>query len=434
MENPVPAPAAPRGQLYLLGGVFALVLLLLAIGYFLFLRTDYVVLAQGLRPTDASAIVAELDKRGVAYRLRDGGATILVPEGQADATRVAIAGSDAAARGQIGFELFNKSDMGLTNFAQKINYQRALQGELVRTITAMDGVETARVHLALPEKALFRGDRVDPKAAVTVTMKPGQTADPARVSGIQQLVAAAVPDLPEGKVVVLDAAGHVISPPPVVDGGTGAERPADIEERGAAENYYRARARGAVERQMPGVRFALRVLLLPNGTPPPAAAGGTAGADPTAVPATSWTPSGEGSARNFRMRILFISEAPINSEDQQIARNAIVQATGLDDQAGDSLSFETGPIDQPVSSPPIAQPSHATAGLPVAAAPTPAQGFGFAWPPIWLWLVAGVAMAAVLIWRFRRPGARMSGDEQEAFAQRLRRQLNMTEEAGDAAA
>ncbi|MBQ1496692.1 MAG: flagellar M-ring protein FliF [Sphingomonas sp.] len=408
-----------------MGGVLGLVLLLLATGYFLFLRTDYVVLAQGLRPTDASAIVAELDKRGVAYRLRDGGATILVPEGQADATRVAIAGSDAAARGQIGFELFNKSDMGLTNFAQKINYQRALQGELVRTITAMDGVETARVHLALPEKALFRGDRVDPKAAVTVTMKPGQTADPARVSGIQQLVAAAVPDLPESKVVVLDAAGHVISPAPAIEGGAGLERPADIEERGAIENYYRARARGAVERQMPGVRFALRVLLLPNGP---------AGSDPATAPAAGWTPSGEGAARNFRMRILFISEAPINSEDQQVARNAIVQATGLDDQAGDSLSFETGPIDRSLSSPPIAQPSHAAAGAPAAAAPLPAQGFGFAWPPVWLWLVAGVAIAAMLVWRFRAPGSRMSGEEQEAFAQRLRRQLNMTEEAGDAAA
>ena len=429
MENPVPAPAAPRGQLYLLGGVFALVLLLLAIGYFLFLRTDYAVLAQGLRPTDASAIVAELDKRGVPYRLRDGGATILVPEGQADATRVAIAGSDAAARGQIGFELFNKSDMGLTNFAQKINYQRALQGELVRTITAMEGVETARVHLALPEKALFRGDRVEPKAAVTVTMKPGQTADPARVAGIQQLVAAAVPDLPQSKVVVLDAAGHVISPAPVVESAPGAERPADIEERGAVENYYRARARGAVERQMPGVRFALRVLLFPNGA---ASAGGTGDGEPATVPAAGWTPSGDGAARNFRLRILFISETPINPEDQQVARGAIVQATGLNDQAGDSLSFEIGPIDQPVSAPPVAQPSYAAASAPAATAPAPAQVF--AWPPIWLWIVAGIAMAAVLVWRFGGSRGRMSGEEQEAFAQRLRRQLNMTEEAGDAAA
>ncbi|MEI9851949.1 MAG: flagellar basal-body MS-ring/collar protein FliF [Sphingomonas sp.] len=206
------ARGRPRAQLLLLAGIFAAVTAVLAAGYFLFLRADYVVLAQNLRPADASLVVAELDKRGAAYRLRDGGGTILVPEDQADATRVAIAGSDAAAHGQIGFELFNKSDMGLTNFAQKINYQRALQGELMRTIAMMDGVESARVHLALPERALFRGDRSPPRAAVTVAMKPGQTADPSRVAGIQRLVAAAVPDLPETGVVVLDASGRVISP------------------------------------------------------------------------------------------------------------------------------------------------------------------------------------------------------------------------------
>lgn len=430
MENTAKDRAASRGQLFLLGGVFALVLVLLAIGYFLFLRTDYVVLAQDLRPGDASAIVAELDKRGTAYRLRDGGTTILVPEGEADATRVAIAGSDAVAHGQIGFELFNKSDMGLTNFAQKINYQRALQGELVRTITAMDGVESARVHLALPEKALFRGDRVEPKAAVTVTMKPGQTADPARVAGIQQLVAAAVPDLPQGKVVVLDAAGHVISlaPPSDAGGEADAMRPAELEERTAAEGYYRARARGAIERQMPGVRFSLRVLLFPSA---PVAA--EPGSDPVSAAPAGWTPSGEGAARNFRMRILFISPAPLNSEDQQVVRGAIVQATGLSDQAGDSLSFETGPLDAPA---PVvaAQPGNVAPPVAVATPLPAAQGTGFSWPPVWLWIVAAIAIAGLLVWRFRGSAVRLTGEEHDAFAQRLRRQLNLAEEAGDAAA
>ncbi len=433
MENTNVDRAAPRRQLYLLGGLFAVVLALLAIGYFLFLRTDYVALAQDLRPADASAIVAELDKRGIPYRLRDGGSTVLVAEGQADATRVAIAGSDAAARGQTGFELFNKSDMGLTNFAQKINYQRALQGELVRTIMAMEGVETARVHLALPEKTLFRSDRVEPKAAVTVAMKPGQTADPARVAGIQQLVAAAVPDLPESKVVVLDAAGHVISPVPAAGDGAaaGGERPADLEERVAVENYYRARARGAIERQMPGVRFTLRVLLFPAA----AAAGPAQGTDPAAAAPAGWAPSGEGAARNFRLRVLFISEAPLNPEDQQVVRGAIVQATGLSDQAGDSLSFETGPIDQPGTAAPLTQPLPAPASAPaVPAVPASASGPGFAWPPLWLWIVAGLAIAALLVWRFRGSRALLHGDEHEAFAQRLRRQLNLSGEAGDAAA
>jgi flagellar M-ring protein FliF len=420
-------PATAR-RLYVLGTAVVLVLLLVAGGYLLFLRPNYVVLAQGLRPADASAVVGELDKRGVAYRLRDGGSTILVPEAQADATRIAIAGTDAAARGQTGFELFNKSDMGLTNFAQKINYQRALQGELVRTITAMEGVESARVHLALPERSLFRSERVEPKAAVTLTMKLGQVADPARVSGIQQLVAAAVPDLPPAKVVVLDAEGRAISAAPVIaaDGGSG-DRPADLEERVAVENYYRARARGAIERQMPGIRFVLRVLVLPT------AAAREANA-PATTPLADWAPSGEGAARDFRLRVLFMTEAPLTAEDQQVARGAIVQATGLSEATGDDLSFATGPIDQPAAAPPVARPSD-----PVRAPTTPAEPIGdvstgFAWPPIWLWLVASIAFAAVLVWRFRGASTRLKTEEHQAFAQRLSRQLNLAEESRDAAA
>jgi len=437
MEPTASERAARRRQLVLLGGAFSLMLALLLAGYFLFLRTDYVVLAQGLRPADAATLVAELDKRGVAYRLRDGGATILVPENQADATRVAIAGSDGGAKGQIGFELFNKSDMGLTNFAQKINYQRALQGELVRTIMAMDGVESARVHLALPEKALFRGDRVEPRAAVTIAMKPGQVADPARVAGIQQLVAAAVPDLTEARVVVLDAAGHVISAAPApADAGAGAARPADIEERLAVENYYRARARGAVERQMPGIGFTLRVLILPSaGAVDQGVANGASGGGDTAAPATGWAPSGEGAARNFRVRMLFVSPAPLGAEDQQVVRGAIVQATGLSDQAGDSLAFETGPTDPAAAPQPVPQAATqpaVPAALP-AAATTPKSDAGFAWPPLWLWIVAGIAIAALLAWRFRSEGTRLDGDTHEAFAQRLRRQLNLSGDS-DAAA
>lgn len=429
MESTQSDRSAQRGQRFLLGGGFALLLALLAIGYFLFLRTEYVVLAQNLRPADASAIVAELDKRGVSYRLRDSGGTILVPEGQADATRVAIAGSDAAARGQIGFELFNKSDMGLTNFAQKINYQRALQGELVRTIIAMDGVESARVHLSLPEKTLFRGDRVEPRAAVTLAMKAGQTADSARVAGIQQLVAAAVTDLPEAKVVVLDAAGHVISAPPAsteAGAGTGVDRPADVEERAAIENYYRARARGAVERQMPGVRFSLRVLVFPS-----SAAGGVPAGDAAAPAPSGWAPSGEGSQRNFRMRLVFVSPAPLGPDDQQVARAAIVQATGISDQLGDSLYFETGPIDAPVAAPAMPQPSPIAVSMAEPAEAVPVSGFG--WPPVWMWFVAAVAIAGVAVWRFR-DGTTLDGETHEAFAQRLRRQLNLAEESGDAAA
>jgi flagellar M-ring protein FliF len=416
-----------RNQLLMFGGSFAGVVGLLALGYFLFLRTDYVVLVQGMRPADAAAVVGELDKRGTAYRLSDQGTTVLVAQGEADAARVALAGSDVAARGQTGFELFNKSDMGLTNFAQKINYQRALQGELVRTITLMEGVESARVHLALPERTLFRGERAEPKAAVTVAMKPGQTADPARVAGIQRLVAAAVPDLPEARVVVLDSTGRIIS---TAVAETVADRPADMEERAAVENYYRARARGAVERSLPGIRFVVRVLALPLGSARAPAPGGGQG-DAAAPIDSGWTPSGEGATRNFRLRLLFVTEAALGADDQAQIRAAIAQAAGLDTTLGDTLSFETGPVD-PVpapASPAQAEQREAAAVLPAADARVPTGE----WPGGWAWGLAALIAAAFLAWLLRRrERARLGDADHEAFAARLRRQLNL--ESSDAAA
>ncbi len=409
---------APRSQWLMLGVVFAVVVGLLALGYFLFLRPTYTVLVQGMRPGEAAPIVAELDKRGTPYRVADGGATILVPESQADATQVAIAGSDAAARGEIGFELFNKSDMGLTNFAQKINYQRALQGELVRTIIQEDGVESARVHLALPERTLFRADRSEPKAAVTVAMKPGQIADAARVAGIQRLVAAAVPDLPESKVVVLDSGGRVISPAVAVE--SAAERSPDLEEKAAVEGYYRARARGAIERQMPGLKFTLRVLALPIGE-------GAAPSDPAAAASAGWIPSGEGTARNFRLRLLFVSETALGTDDQDVVRAAVYQATALSDAQGDSLAFETGPVDAfPMTAPPVV-----VAPTPVAtASPGPQIASAeFGTSGLWAWLALGLVLVLFVGWRVRRAGtARLDDSDHDAFAARLRRQLNLEDQ------
>lgn len=421
MSEAAPAETGPgiSRQLLVFGGLFAAVVAVLGLGYFLFLRPDYVVLAQDLRPADASVIVAELDKSGADYKLEDGGATILVPSDRADATRLAISGSDAAARGQIGFELFNKSDMGLTNFAQKINYQRALQGELVRTIMQMEGVESARVHLGLPERALFRGDRTEPSAAVTLALRPGLTADPARVAGIQRLVAAAVPDLPEAKVVVLDAQGRVVSAAPP------ASQSVDVatDEQQAIRAYFAARARAAVEQRMPGQKFALRVLLLPIGDSAQAAA-----------PAADWVPGGEGEARNFRLRVLLVTAVALGVEDQAMAREAIASAVALDPVRGDDLGFEVGPVEPAAASPPPSSiaaplPVQSEAPAPTSAARAPEGGYG------WLAVMAGLVVAILgLALLLRRRGATaLNAGEHEAFAAKLRRQLNLAEDAPDAA-
>jgi len=410
---PPSKPAMPSRQLTIVAAVLAVTVALLGIAYYLFLRADYVVLAQQLKPADAAALVGELDKRHLSYRLRDGGTTVMVPEDQADGTRLAIAGADPATASQTGFELFNKSDMGLTDFAQKINYQRALQGELARTIMALEGVEAARVHLALPERGLFRAERSEPRAAVSLTMKPGQAPDPARVLGIQRLVAAAVPDLPEGRVVVLDASGRVISAAPSAPAADG-DRPAEFEEKAAIQQYYHARARRGLENQLPGVRFSLRVLALPLG-----ADAGVAG----------WTPGGEGAGRNFRLRLILVTPSALGTDDQQRARSAIGDAVGLDPARGDTLEFAAGPIDASsqadLASAPATVPASlpATTVRPTANEETPAIGLGW-------FLGAAAATIAMMIIAIRmlRPPV-MSAAEHEDFAQRLRRQLNL---AGDA--
>lgn len=405
---------ATRRQYLMFGGTFAAICVALGIGYFLFVRADYVVLASGLRAEDASAIVAELDKRGTTYRIEDGGATIRVPAGEADATRVAIAGSDAAARGQIGFELFNKSDMGLTNFAQKINYQRALQGELVRTITAMEGIDTARVHLGMPERSLFRGERTEPTAAVTVTMKPGRIPDPARVAGIQRLVAAAVPDLIEAKVVVLDGQGRVISP------AAASSQPAsELDERQAIQAYYAARARVVVEPVLGPGKFSIRALVQLRD-------------NSTSLPADPGNGKEDGS-RNYALRIVVVTPTPLNADDQAVARDMVLQSIKADPARGDSVEFETGPLaiasspDVPAMAP-RAAPSVGLIEQRAGEIAPQATSFALNW--IWFVLAAAAALAAGTILLRRRTV--MTGEEHQSFAAKLQRQLAITEEASDA--
>jgi len=137
-------------------------------------RPDYQVLFADMAPRDAAAMAAELEKMKTPYQLADSGNTILVPKDQVYKARLKLMGKDVPLHGAVGFEVFNNADFGMTDFVQKVNYQRAIQGELTRTILAIDEVQSARVHLALPEQGLFKKAANKPKASVTITMKPGR--------------------------------------------------------------------------------------------------------------------------------------------------------------------------------------------------------------------------------------------------------------------
>lgn len=209
LENPV-FKQRKRPE-WLIPVVVAACLTVLSAGYLAFGRTTYSVLFSDLRAADAAAIITQLKKDGVGYRLSQGGATISVPEAKRDAAQLAIAGSGLTLNGSEGFELFNNSDMGLTDFAQKIKYQRALQGELARTIMMMEGVKEARVHLAMPERSVFRGEQLKGKAAVSVIWRGPEYETTSQVWGVQKLVASSVPGLNDVDVTVLNGRGQMLN-------------------------------------------------------------------------------------------------------------------------------------------------------------------------------------------------------------------------------
>ena len=194
----------------LFAGLAIIFLATTAASWWLF-KTDFQVLFSELKPQDAAVMTAELDKLKIPYKLDDGGAVILVDKAQVHATRIKVMGKDLPLHGAVGFELFNNSDFGMTEFAQKINYQRALQGELTRTILSLSEIRDVRVHLALPEQGLFKQASAKPKAAITVTLRDGQTLRAEQVNGIQRLVAAATPGMTAQDVTVLDKQGVALS-------------------------------------------------------------------------------------------------------------------------------------------------------------------------------------------------------------------------------
>ncbi len=172
------------------------------------LQPSYVVLYGGLSPEDMSAILTELDKEGVSYRIGPGGRTILVPEDKARDLRLKLASKGIPSRGIVGYELFDRTSIGLSEFQQRVNFKRAIEGELVRTILRFKNIEDARVHIALPERSVFLREEAEPSASVFIKLKPGAKITPEQVRAIRNLVAASVENLKPERVVVIDDRGR----------------------------------------------------------------------------------------------------------------------------------------------------------------------------------------------------------------------------------
>ncbi|RME83518.1 MAG: flagellar M-ring protein FliF, partial [Zetaproteobacteria bacterium] len=181
----------------------------------------------GLSEKDAAAVVQALQQERIPYRVKEG--AVLVPADQVHIARIRLAGRGVAPEGGVGFELFDRAnEFGLSEFTRRINLQRALQGELARTIEVIPQVASARVHIVLPKRSPFAGE--ERRASASVMLRLIGDLPKRAVVAIQNLVAASVPDLAPEDVVVVDASGHLLSQPK----GEAQAEVATIDERQAA--------------------------------------------------------------------------------------------------------------------------------------------------------------------------------------------------------
>ena len=186
-------------------------------------QPDYRVLFANLNDKDGGAIVAQLSQMNVPYKHADGGGAILIPADRVHDVRLRLATQGLPKGSVAGFELMESSKFGMTQFQERLNFQRGLEGELTRSIQALSSVQNARVHLALPNQNGFFREQQKPSASVLVSLHPGRILDRAQLAGIVHLVASSVPELSPSAVSVLDDTGKLLSQSPDGNAGSGVD-------------------------------------------------------------------------------------------------------------------------------------------------------------------------------------------------------------------
>lgn len=174
----------------------------------------YGVLFSNLNDQDGGQIIASLQQQNVPYKHSDNGAAILVPASMVHDVRLRLASQGLPKGGLVGFEVMENQKLGISQFAEQINYQRALEGELARSIQTLAAVRGARVHLAIPKQTAFLRDEMKPSASVLVSLQPGRALDAMQVAGIVHLVSSSVPQLVPSSVNVIDQDGNLITQTP----------------------------------------------------------------------------------------------------------------------------------------------------------------------------------------------------------------------------
>lgn len=174
-------------------------------------QTDYRVLFSNLTGEDASAIVTKLKEKKIPYQISPSGETISVPSDQVSELRLELAAAGLPHGGGVGFEIFDNKVFGATEFEQQMNYRRALQGELSRTINSLDEIHQSRVHIVIPKESLFVEQQKKPTASVTIKFRTGRKLKESQIDGIGHLVASSVEGLSADEVMIVDSQGNILS-------------------------------------------------------------------------------------------------------------------------------------------------------------------------------------------------------------------------------
>ena len=203
-----------RQKMGLAGAVLFLVVVITGLSISTNKSGQYKVLFSNLTDTDGAAIVASLQQLNVPYKFTEGGGALMVPESAVYETRLKLAGQGLPKSGTVGFEILENQKLGTSQFVEQVNYQRALEGELSKSITSIGSIKSARVHLAVPKQTAFVRDQEKPTASVVLTMYPGRFLDPQQVVAITYLVSSSVPKLSPQQVSIVDQDGNLLSHQP----------------------------------------------------------------------------------------------------------------------------------------------------------------------------------------------------------------------------
>jgi flagellar M-ring protein FliF len=427
---------SPRSRFGLWAGV-AGILLLTGLALWWVFGSRQQVLAAHLKEPEAAEIVEALNGWKVPYTIVDDGAAITVPSDQVYDVRMRLVSAGVPKGGHVGFEIFNDADFGVTEFAQRVNYQRALQGELERTIASLPGVDTARVHLTIRRPGLFVGETETSKASVAVTLTPGQTLSRGQINGIRSLVAAAVEGLSTDQVSVLDSSGALLASASA--GGANVDARAD--EESALEQRIQARL-GSLLREALGenrhffvaVDVALNFDTVREVSERPVAlvgdqsvvlrrrVTGTADADGVVSPreeseyvhGTTRQEVSRAPGRVERLSVAVMLPPDLSVDEVERLKSLVAASAGIDEARGDRLEVGAMGADAIAT-----EPRPEVVGATVTPPPAPRGPTGFEWK-ILLVGTLGLLIGAVAVTATTRRPRQLTASEREAVVLKLR--------------